>query len=279
MVGAQLVGVVSVVVVVVGGSVVAGGCVSVGAVAGGCVSVGAVAGGCVSVGAVAGCCGAGVGDTVGGRVVVVVVGGTLVVVVVVGGTVVVVVGGTVVVVVRGVVVVVVVDGGPEIALMRAVMVEGGGFGTCAPAGRNPTVINWALANLSSLGLPLVAVPVVDVKFGQDSTTTNPGLPASGVPLGQVCPLVSRVLPGYCSEVEVTVSPGYSDTNFPSVAFAPDSELFLGEMVTTPVPFVVRPVVVLVFAGRLGSILPHTSTARAACHVSDVVGDPAEDKSG
>ena len=213
--------------------------------------------------------------------VVVVVGGTLVVVVDFGGTVVVVVvvGGTVVVVAPGVVVVVVVAGGPETALMRAVMVAGEGFGTWAPAGRKPMVISWALANLSSLGSPLATVPVVDVKLGQDSTTTNPCLPASGVPLGQVCPLVCRLFPGYCSVVEVRVSPGYPDTNFPRVALSPDSELFLGEMVTTPVPFVVRPVVVLVFAGRLGSIVPHTSMARAACHVSEVVGDPAEDKSG
>jgi hypothetical protein len=272
---AQLVGA-AVVVVVVGGSVVVGASVVVG---GGCVSVGAVAGGCVSVGAVAGGCAGGVGDTVGAREVVVVVGGTLVVVVSVGGTVVVVVafGGTVVVVVGGVVVVV--DDAPETALMRAVMVEGEGFGTWAPAGRKPTVISWALASLSSVGLPLATVPVVDVKFGQDSTTTNPGLPASGVPLAQVCPLVSSVFPGYCTVMEVRVSPGYSDTNFPSVAFPPDSELFTGEMVTTPVPFAVRPVVVLAFAGRLGSIVPHTSMARAACHVSDVVGDPAEDNSG
>ncbi|HEX4216744.1 MAG TPA: hypothetical protein VHZ02_00115 [Acidimicrobiales bacterium] len=194
-----------------------------------------------------------------------------------GGTVVVVAFGRVVVVVRGVVVVVV--DVPETALRRALIVECEGFGTRAPAGRKPTVINWALANFTSPGFPLASVPVVDVKFGQDSTTTNACLPASGVPFAHVCPLVSRLFPGYCTVVEVKVSPGYSDTNFPSVAFPPDSELFTGEMVTTPLPSVVRPVVAPFFAGRFGAMVPHRSKARAACHVSAVVGEPADVKSG
>ncbi len=77
-------------------------------------------------------------------------------------------------------------------------------------------------------------------------------------------------------VVVKVSFLYSETNLPSVAFAPDSLEFFGWTVTMPDPSVVNPTDWSVLADRLGCTLPQTSTARAAYHVCDVVGGPTED---
>ena len=93
------------------------------------------------------------------------------------------------------------------------------------------------------------------------------------------PLVRRTLPGYCRVVELRTSPLYSETNLPSTAFPPDSELFLGATVITPVPSVVKPLVELGLAGRLGCKVPHMSMPRATCHVSEVVGAPADEEVG
>lgn len=72
---------------------------------------------------------------------------------------------------------------------------------------------------------------------------------------------------------------YSETNLPSTAFPPDSDLFLGATVITPVPSVVKPAVALASVGRLGCMVPHMSMPKATCHVSDVVGAPADEELG
>ena len=70
------------------------------------------------------------------------------------------------------------------------MAVAGGLGTLAVAGTNAMVIIWPLANSRFWGSPLVSVPLpLDSGLGQVSTMTTPGLPASGVPLGQTSPLV------------------------------------------------------------------------------------------
>ena len=62
-----------------------------------------------------------------------------------------------------------------------------------------------------------------------------------------------------------------------MALLPDSELFFGAMVTTPLPSATRPVVaLLVLAGRFGSNVPHTLMPRPAYQVCDVVGGPADE---
>ena len=86
-------------------------------------------------------------------------------------------------------------------------------------------------------------------------------------------------PGYLKVVDVRVRPLYSETNLPSTAFPPDSDLFLGATVITPVPSVVKPEVELVSAGRLGCMVPQMSVPKATCHVSEVVGAPADDELG
>ena len=64
---------------------------------------------------------------------------------------------------------------------------------------------------------------------------------------------------------------------PSVALLPDSELFLGLTVTTPLPLARSPVVDLfVLAGRFGSKVPQTLIPRPTYQVCDVVGGPDED---
>ena len=158
-----------------------------------------------------------------------------------------------------------------------VMTRGGGLGTVAVAGTKAMVISWPFWNNRSWGGPLVSVPVLELKLDQLSTITTPGLPASGVPLGHTSPLVQTCLPGYCKVEALSPRPLYPWTNLPSVAFFPDSELFFGWMVTTPLPLAVRPVVaVLVLAGRLGCMVPQISIPNAANHCCEVVGGPAEE---
>ena len=118
---------------------------------------------------------------------------------------------------------------------------------------------------------------MDSKLGQLLTITTPGLPASGDPLGHTSPLLRAAVPGYWSVEDVSSRPLYPLTNFPSMAFAPDSELFLGSMVRTPLPLAVKPVVApLVLAGRLGFIVPQMSMPSAANQVCCVVGGPEDD---
>lgn len=175
--------------------------------------------------------------------------------------------------------VVVVVEAPEAAVIKLVMVDAGGLGTLASADTKAMVIICPLAKWTWVGFPLTSVPVFDSKLGHVFTVTNPCLPACGVPLGHVSPLLRSDFPGYCRVVELRTSPLYSETNLPSTALPPDSELFLGATVITPVPSVVKPVVELGSAGRLGCNRPQMSIPEATCHVSDVVGAPADDELG
>ncbi len=62
-----------------------------------------------------------------------------------------------------------------------------------------------------------------------------------------------------------------------MALPPDSELFFGAMVRTPLPSAVSPVfLVLVLAGRAGCMVPQMSMPSAACQTWLVVGGPAEE---
>ena len=115
----------------------------------------------------------------------------------------------------------------------------------AVAGTNAMVISCPLANRRSWGSPLVSVPLpFDAKLGQLTTMTTPGLLASGVPFGQTSPLVYAVLPGYCRVDEVSRAPCTRRRTCPAWHCRPDSELFFGAMVTTPLPLATMPVWVL-----------------------------------
>jgi hypothetical protein len=111
------------------------------------------------------------------------------------------VGAVVAVVEVGAVVAVVVEVGAVVAVVvevvapcdsevrRLVMTEAGGFGTVAVAGTKAMVTSWPFSKRRLWGAPLVSVPLPLVsKFGQLTTMTTPGLPASGVPLGHTSPL-------------------------------------------------------------------------------------------
>jgi hypothetical protein len=161
----------------------------------------------------------------------------------------------------------------------AAMVVAGGFGTVEVAGTNAMVTSCPFSHSRSSGGPLVSVPFpFDSKLFQLSTMTTPGFPWSGVPFGQIAPLFHACLPGYCNVDEDNSSPLYPETNLPRVAFAPDSELFSGAMVTTPWAPAVNPVCfVLVLGGRGGCIVPQMSIPRAACQTWLVVGGPDEEE--
>ena len=123
-------------------------------------------------------------------------------------------------------------------------------------------------------------PSFDSKLGQLYDDDDALLAGIGCALGaDVAVGVGPAHPGSAGdEVESSRPCPYSHTNLPSVALLPDSELFFGAMVMTPVPSVVKPDLAGVGAGRqvgldrAADVDAQAPRARPAA----VVGWPADD---
>jgi hypothetical protein len=84
-----------------------------------------------------------------------------------------------------------------------------GLGTEVPDGTNATVISCPSASLTAPGSWTTTglFEPGGVKYGHILISSWPCLPASGVPVGHVWPLVYFVLPGICSVLDVNTNLG------------------------------------------------------------------------